>query len=415
MILKRLMVMPVLLSWLIGGCFLDPTIEREQTRRDSLDLFTEGVDLERRGDYRQALDFYLRAIELSPRPAYYYHAATCHAKLGHDLQALDYLNRTLELAPEYPLARAERDLLVQRLGMKNATTGSRGADLREENTPANRDNSTTPTATRDATSGVDAVIPAPPLPAKPDVVSAEELTLAEDMRRVIFPELYGGETPADASAVPAVAPNFLEQGGNPSPEELVRLAEQSGRVDQVILYLEKEIKANPSDWALRLRLARNLARAGRMSRAESELKAAARLAPENAELWFEWGGFYVRQEEWTPAVRCYSECLRIDPAHIKARNNLGVIYLRQGLWERAHREFEQVLREKPDFVSAHLNMAIILAQYQGDLEQAIRSCDEYLRLAGARSAEVRRWRQELLLRRTATEPPTPTSPPITIF
>lgn len=394
MILKRFMFLPLLSAWFFSGCFLDPGIHREQTRRDSFDLFTEGVDLERRGDYRQALDLYLKAIELSPRPAYYYHVATCHGKLGHDLQALDYLNRTLELSPEYPLARAERDLLVQRLGMKDAPV-SRGSDLREGLTP-----------------------PAPDalaFPEAPDAPLVEELPAEEKLRRVIFPELFAEESPAVLAAVPTAAPVFLERGGTPSPEELLRLAEQSGRVDQVILYLEKEIKANPSDWNLRLRLARNLARAGRTSRAESELKAATRLAPENAELWFEWGGFYVRQEEPTSAIRCYAECLRIDPAHIKARNNIGVIYLRQGFSERAHREFERVLSENPDFVSAHLNMAIIQAQYLGDLDGAIRSCDEYLRLAGARSAEVRRWRQELLLRRTASDAPTPTSVPILTF
>jgi tetratricopeptide (TPR) repeat protein len=412
MILKRLMFLSLLSAWFFSGCFLDPSIGREQARRDSFDLFTEGVDLERRGDYRQALDFYLKAIELSPRPAYYYHVAACHGKLGHDLQALDYLNQTLELSPEYPLARAERDLLVQRLGMKNAN-GSRGADQHEEPGSTRTGGATAPGET-DASPDADAMPSTEAGPAD-EVVPTEEISIAEDMRRVLFPELFGDAPPLNVPAVPAAAPGFLERGGVPSPEDLLRLAEQSGRVDQVILYLEKEIKANPSDWALRLRLARNLARAGRMSRAESELKAAARLAPENAELWFEWGGFYVRQEDWTPAVRCYNECLRIDPSYSKARNNVGVIYLKQGLWERAHREFERVLREKPDFVSAHLNLAIIQAQYLGNLEQAIQSCDEYLRLAGARSAEVRRWRQELLLRRTATEPPEPTSPPILVF
>lgn len=360
----------------LAGCFLDPQIARERTRREALDHFAAGRDLEDRGEYKLALDEFLRAIEISPRAAFYYHAGQCHGRLGAWEQAIQYYDEALRLAPDYELARAERDLAEARLKLTA--------------TPA----------------------PSQPPPGPEAAPAPDAPTAAEEIRRAIFPELTG-DSPPPAPEEPAEGEAFARSPIHLDTDarRLIELSERAGRLDQAAFYLEKEVKASPADWGLRLRLARALTRTGRLSRAEAELREASQLAPGEPDVWHEWSAFYIRQSEWGEAERCVRECLRLDPEYFRARNNLGVILLRLGRWQEAREEFLALTTAwRSEFASPWLNLAIIEERYTGDLERAIACCDEYLRLEGPRKSEVARWR-EALERRRAGLPPAPSNYP----
>jgi Flp pilus assembly protein TadD len=390
------------LAVLASGCFLDPSIEQNRTRREALDLHAQALDLENRGDYVQALDLNLKAIDLSPRPAFYYHAGVCHTRLGHEEQALLYFDKALELEPEFELARAERDLVAKRLQIEK-TTPPKSSDEPSTSTESLPEQATVETAGERSPARQEAETALP----TPTESPREEIT-AEAVRKVVFPRLYGegsGTLPAEP---------FLGKTGEvaefhfpPEPTDQAGWALSAGRLEQASFYLESLVRENPRDWSLRLRLARLLTRSGRLARAEAELRQAAEIAPEQPEIWYAWGGFYARQERWTDAARCFRECLRIQPDHVKALNNLGVVLLRTGLWQLAEEEFRRLLELNPEFPSAYLNLAIIEYEYHEDKERAVAYAEEYLRLGGEREEEVRRWRQQLLFQKDPPLQPDP--------
>jgi tetratricopeptide (TPR) repeat protein len=418
------------LLFTLAGCFLDPSIERERIRRQAFDSYTEGLEREGKGQYTEALDLYMKAIAESPRAAFLYHAGLCHARLGHDDQALFYLDQALALQPDYPLARAERDLIVQRQALAarpaseiNATpartdeaAGSAPKDSPDPTDPTDHTETAPATAATGSASATGSA-PATGSPTatgspadSPAVVPAPAAARAptpEQAREVVFPELFGGIGESDG-LTPATAEEIRTKSlfhFPPSEDEQARLALQAGRLEQAAFYLEQEVKSRPDDWELRLRLARVLARSGRISRSGVELREAARLAPERSEVWYEWGGYYIHQENWVEAERCYRECLRIEPDHIRARNNLGVVLLKMNLWEQAEEQLQILVANHPDFASPYLNLAIIESQYRKDVDKAVGHAEDYVRYQGARTAEVRQWRQNLLLRKGTLPPP----------
>lgn len=406
----------VVLAVTLAGCFLDPSIERERIRRETFDSYTQGLDLEGKGQYTEALDLYMKAIEESPRAAFYYHAGLCHARLGHDDQALSYLDQALAMQPDYALARAERDLIAQRqaLAAKPASeikaTPVRNGEPLPKDPPDSTDkpDPTDPPDSRDQSNPTDPSDPSNPTETASPAPDTSPPT-PEQAREVVFPELFGATAVSDELS-PLAAESKTQSLFHfpPTEADQAELATQAGRLEQAAFYLEQEVKMRPDDWDLRLRLARVLARSGRISRSGVELREAARLAPERSEVWYEWGGYYVHQENWTEAERCYRECLRIEPDHIRARNNLGVVLLKMNLWEQAEEQLQILVANHPDFASPYLNLAIIEAQYRKDVDKAVARAEDYVRYQGARTAEVRQWRQNLLLRKGA--PPTPDVP-----
>src|SRR5690606_31337172 len=69
------------------GCFTDRRQIVDAQRTEAFDLFTAGQELERRGEVARAIEYYARAAEQSPRPAFFAAAGAAHAKLGQHVQA----------------------------------------------------------------------------------------------------------------------------------------------------------------------------------------------------------------------------------------------------------------------------------------------------------------------------------------
>ncbi|MCB2155146.1 tetratricopeptide repeat protein [bacterium] len=94
----------------LTGCAADRQRIYEERRTLAFDLFTEGQDLEAVGEYTAAQEKYLAALELSPRPAFYYKVGHSYNLLGEPERAMIYFDKALEVAPDYEQAEAEREL-----------------------------------------------------------------------------------------------------------------------------------------------------------------------------------------------------------------------------------------------------------------------------------------------------------------
>jgi tetratricopeptide (TPR) repeat protein len=82
--------------------------------------------------------------------------------------------------------------------------------------------------------------------------------------------------------------------------------------------------------------------------------------------------------EDTAAVTAYRQLLKIDPRHVRARNNLALLLERRGNVQGALEELEQAIAADPDNVSLLLNRAAVLSahlrfeQAESDLRRALR-------------------------------------------
>lgn len=82
--------------------------------------------------------------------------------------------------------------------------------------------------------------------------------------------------------------------------------------------------------------------------------------------------------EDTAAVTAYRQLLKIDPRHVRARNNLALLLERRGNVQGALEELEQAIAAEPDNVSLLLNRAAVLSahlrfeQAEADLRRALR-------------------------------------------
>jgi len=82
--------------------------------------------------------------------------------------------------------------------------------------------------------------------------------------------------------------------------------------------------------------------------------------------------------EDTAAVMAYRQLLKLDPKHVRARNNLALLLERQGNVQGALEELEQAIAAEPDNVSLLLNRAAVLSahlrfeQAESDLRRALR-------------------------------------------
>jgi tetratricopeptide (TPR) repeat protein len=123
--------------------------------------------------------------------------------------------------------------------------------------------------------------------------------------------------------------------------------------------------------------------AGRLAEAESLLRRAARLAPENASLHNTFGGLYLRQNRLNDAVASYRRALALDPGAALVHRNLGRALMRLNRPEEAAGCFERADRLKPGDGAVLYDLA--LARFSGrDLAGAA----EAARAALARKSDL---------------------------
>ena len=167
----------------------------------------------------------------------------------------------------------------------------------------------------------------------------------------------------------------------------VRLA---GGEDELISALKgaKVTKPESVDAALQARqtqVRQHLARAGEFYRgkryadAEAELRAAVRLAPEDAELHDDLGVALGSKGDWDGEIAEEREALRLNPKNASAHVNLGVALGSKGDWDGEITEEREALRLDPNNEMAHLNLGAALGN-RGDLDGAIAEEREALRL-----------------------------------
>ena len=138
----------------------------------------------------------------------------------------------------------------------------------------------------------------------------------------------------------------------------------------------KPVSVDPVAQARQAEVRQHLARAGesyrakRYADAEAELRAAVRLAPEDAELHDALGAVLGEEGDWDGEITEEREALRLNPNLAEAHVNLGLALAAKHDWDGAIGEFREAIRLNPKDARAHGSLGLVLV-VKGDSDDAI--------------------------------------------
>ena len=102
--------------------------------------YMRGEAYANQGKYNAAIKDFSKALDLDPQnlgnqPPFYFNLGTAHFRLGHSAEALSYLNKAIQLYPQYFLAYNQRGSIYAGLGKYEAALGdfNKCIDLEPQN------------------------------------------------------------------------------------------------------------------------------------------------------------------------------------------------------------------------------------------------------------------------------------------
>lgn len=105
-----------------------------------------------------------------------------------------------------------------------------------------------------------------------------------------------------------------------------------------------------------------------------------------AEVWYQEALTAQRKRDLGRAKELYRKVLMLDPAHVKALNNLGVIYMAQKMRGKAIAAFSRAVVLKKDYVDPYYNLACLYAQ-TNEIDESL----WYLKVAVTINGDVKNW------------------------
>ena len=105
-------------------------------------------------------------------------------------------------------------------------------------------------------------------------------------------------------------------------------------------------------------------RSGRLRSAESTLKKALALAPDNDFVLTTLGIVHYRQSRFDDALSDLRKAIEINPNSATAHNYLGITASQKGRQREAETEILQAIAKNPNYADAHFNLAVILVTTQ---------------------------------------------------
>ena len=101
-----------------------------------------------------------------------------------------------------------------------------------------------------------------------------------------------------------------------------------------------------------------------MRSAESTLKKALAMAPNDDFVLTTLGIVHYRQSRFDDALKELRRAIEINPDSATAHNYLGITASQKGRQEEAEKEMLQAITKNPDYADAHFNLAVILITTQ---------------------------------------------------
>lgn len=135
------------------------------------------------------------------------------------------------------------------------------------------------------------------------------------------------------------------------------------------------------------------------------------LYPENADFPYRAAADYQMCDQHAQSINSLKMCLKIQPKHLFALNDLAFHYISAGSWKEAMPLLQEVLSQGPGDDIPWINMANVLF-HLGDYDQALRSINNALsaKRVGDRPPSAEEWLIKIAILRALSRAPEPSNP-----
>ncbi len=155
---------------------------------------------------------------------------------------------------------------------------------------------------------------------------------------------------------------------------------QTERYEQAIEMYERAKKLRPNDTDISLKIADSYFRLGTPEIALKELKEILRNDPNNLPALVTIGNYYFDRKQYSKAITYYQKALDIQPQNNNVRTDMAIALVNLGRVDDALNQLEIAIKNDPKHALAHFNRAIILWQGKGNLKEAKKEFENYLKL-----------------------------------
>ena len=309
------------------GCASDRTILLREQRTTAFDLFTEGQFMESQGQFEAALNNYLKAQELSPRPVFAFKIGEVYHRQGALDQAIPRYEEAIAQSPDFEQAKAQLILAQDQKANQKPL-----AEIQESLASPGIARHMALTVSAESNTTTEFLDPVASQP-------LSETLGKEEIREAVFPEL-------DATKLSAK-----------ELREEARKAESEGRWVDAITYYQELRKTDSSERIL-LPYATALSETGQLRRAQEILRENARNNQPTEAYYLTWAGLLSKGGLFGDAERVLLEGINRHGDSLKLKNNLGAVYLAQRRLEESQVVLEQLVSQHPDFLPAKYNLAL---------------------------------------------------------
>ncbi|MGF1574042.1 MAG: tetratricopeptide repeat protein [Sumerlaeia bacterium] len=352
---KALLISAAVLLSVLSGCKTDQKILINAERTSAFDLFSEGQFLESQGQFQNAMNAYLRAQEISPRPAFAYKIGELHHRMGELPKAIALYKEAINESPDFELAKAQLSLAETQLA-GNATKEQIEAQFQ------------TDVAKESAASADDALANALDFrPARAQQPLSETLPKGE-IRDVVFPELNTA-----GFSVDELREKALE-------------AESNAQWDDAASYYQEIRKTDSSEETL-LAHAKALGESGRYRRAQELLQENIVFQSPSELYYVTWSNLAAQSGNFNATESVLQSGLSTYPESIKLNNNLGALYFRVGMFEESRLILERILAKSPEYLPSQYNLALVYIELK-EYPKAKELLEDYVASEGSQSGNA---------------------------
>jgi len=183
------------------------------------------------------------------------------------------------------------------------------------------------------------------------------------------------------TVAPEIADRVLEEvrALNADSSDEMRLANElasAGKLEEVAAALETALKNNAQLVEAHVSLITLYGQLGYTARAEEHFQAAVHLDPRNPKSHFNHGMLLASQGKFTEAEQAFRNVLQVDPSYPRARLNLGNMLEAQGNLPGAMAEYRKALEDSPNDPQAHFGLGRVLVnqeRYQEGIQHLLKS------------------------------------------
>lgn len=343
-------------------------LETAPENPDALNLL--GLVAQAKGVHNQATELFYKAIKQAPKHApFYFNLAVSLAASGHDLEALDNLQKACDLSPDEKEIYNQQGLILRKLKrIPQAQQAFLKALQLDENYAEAKTN-----------------LALTYIESDPEKTISFLQEIAKQFPQDIFSRYYLCTMFFDKQDFASSEKFALEAHNiNPASDDVLfmlgLLALQKNNIPDAKMYFQSAVEYNPNNIGARLNLANLDTNEQNFDAAEKNYKKLLDLDPQNFDIHLNYANMLYTQNRLPEALEEYRAAVVINPESAPVSNNIGVILKDLQQYEDALGLFFNALSRDPEKEEYSLNIAeTLVLLYRQDKNIATQVAQNWLK------------------------------------